>query len=1252
MKIKRIIAILLATLTLMSSFAIVTPAAETNGHVTMPEEGWKTSNTKPTLEYLEGEGIKPIYTTDKNTGVKKIIGYEGDGRKVIYTPDDKLRYMDLRYVMNGYELYVDSYSGEVATRSIETGEILFSNPYTIGDSAAAESTKIQIMSQLAVTYTDVESGEDNTYHSYEWAAKRGQIVVRNIKNGIRVEYTIGREEARLLVPRWITAESMYNNVLLPMMDSLGLQYVGEPGTYPDSDPIYRKLVVAKDENDKNFVDNQFTFFKFLSNYDLVYKEYATNDDLNAHKILKKKSAYFIDGAVDGSTVELARLEQTIKTYAPDYTYEKLDEDHLETEYKGEDKNPPLFKMALEYTLDENGMVVRLPANGIRFNEALYQLKSIDILPYMGAGSNAGVNWAEGNFAKNNTGYTFFPDGSGTLFDFEKIAALGTSTTVTGKVYGDDFAYHTISGSTHQETIRYPVFGIVCDQSVITDVVITEEEDTAGDTTTGDTTTGGEGAEGEEGEEPDDNLKVETTKIQKTSGFVAIVEEGDALLELSAYHAVRTSEYNTVRMTVYPRPQDTYNVADAISVGSNDTWTVVSSRRYTGNYKIRYVLLTSNEVAEKKGVKDYYETSYVGMAKAYREYLEKKGILTRLTSEDVQKDIPLYIETFGAIWSTKKVLSVPVEVTIPLTSFDDIVTMHTDLTNSGITNINFIMKGYTEGGLELEAIPYNLKWEKAVEGEYDFEELTAYAKEKNFGIFPDFDFVFFRNNSLFDGLTLSKHAIKTIDDRYTGKREYSATKQTYISYYDLALSPAYFSRFYEKLTENYLEYQPIGISVSTLGKYLNSDFDEEEPYNREDSKQFTINAFKYLSENYGKVATEGGNAYTWQYVDYITDIALDSSRYSQSAAAVPFLGMVLHGYVQFAGTAVNMEGNIDYAMLKAIESGASLKYILSYQNTNELKEWETLSKYYSVKYEYWQDDVVAMYNEINSVLSGVQTSLITKHEFIEGVRVADDDELINDSMSLLDQAIAAENAYVKAETEAEINAYRNARERIDSAINTVINNSTFVSNKDKYLQAYEKLMATTDAVTAIDYFLLLVADTDRYLKTVENIGDTYTLITEEYINRIISDETLTEEVREAILYRINVDADNDASNGKQSLVEAAHIARGDAQAVVDAIVAEMKVAYDHVLALAAADGAEYVLPEMYNYQLTFEEKKVVEEVELEINVHESDDNMIVYEEFENGMALILNFNNYRVMVEYNGVTYTVNAYDYIVLNKGN
>ena len=39
----------------------------------------------------------------------------------------------------------------------------------------------------------------------------------------------------------------------------------------------------------------------------------------------------------------------------------------------EDTSPPLFKMALEYTVDEEGLVVRLPARGIQFDSATYKL---------------------------------------------------------------------------------------------------------------------------------------------------------------------------------------------------------------------------------------------------------------------------------------------------------------------------------------------------------------------------------------------------------------------------------------------------------------------------------------------------------------------------------------------------------------------------------------------------------------------------------------------------------------------------------------------------------------------------------------------------------------------------------------------------------------------------------------------------------------------------------------------------------------
>ena len=247
------------------------------------------------------------------------------------------------------------------------------------------------------------------------------------------------------------------------------------------------------------------------------------------------------------------------------------------------------------------------------------------------------------------------------------------------------------------------------------------------------------------------------------------------MELSSYHEVRTSEYNSVKMTVYPRPKDTYNVADAISVGNNDTWTVVSARKYTGNYKIRYILLTDEDVADtaeqkaaEAGVEiteKFYECSYVGMAKAYREYLESTGVLTRLQESDVNaENIPLYIETFGALQTTERFLSIPVDVMTPLTTFADIETMYNELSEKGVKNINFIMTGYTKGGITTPQMPYNLKWEGAVDNEVKFDELLADAREKGYGVYPDFDFAYSSNNTAFDGLTLSKHAVKTIDNR--------------------------------------------------------------------------------------------------------------------------------------------------------------------------------------------------------------------------------------------------------------------------------------------------------------------------------------------------------------------------------------------------------------------------------------------------------------------------------------------------------
>lgn len=1039
------------------------------------------------------ENAESTSTTDNDPDYTVMVEKYLAG-EIYTTPQEKLASMKMMWESNGYQLWADSDTGEVATVKVSTGEILFTNPWDVSKASfegttkktTAISIKKRLLSQIIVNYTD--NDVDKPMESCIEAAMRNQISVEYIKNGIRIEYSIGREETRMLVPKLIEKTRFETKILAQFRDYFNTTDEGKvtisDGTILDANgkkirkntddwPLatvgqtyyYYDLVLMHnpsfdmngpvDFNAKVPYPDNFNVKKIASYYSPKDASACKTDRERsemeaAFPITKKMAVYVYDPTA--SNTETQKNEARIKQYAATYTYEELDRDHEMTEYTGMEKAPALFKMALEYSIDAQGMCVRLPANGIRFDESLYQLKSIEMLPYMGAGRN------DGDFTDGGDGYTFFPDGSGTLFDFQQLNT-GKNKTITGKVYGQDYAYHNISG-THQEAIRYPAFGIV--------------ENWKGNKTFTDYTNIKTPAK----YDSDGNLISATeygTKkqvVEEDHGFLAIIEEGDAMAELSTYHMGGISIYNTVKMTFYPRPQDSYNMSDALSVGSNTELTVVSNRKYVGNYKVRYIMLSDDALAEENNLSKYYECSWLGMAVAYRDYLESSNILNRLTEEDVEDDIPLYIESFGTLMTTEKVASMPVQLMTPLTSFENVKTMYSELSTSikeamnklvesgesngttkesasSFSNINFKLTGYANGGM-FATMPYNLNWEAAVGGSEGFKDLIEYSKQENFGVFPNFDFVYINKTEVFDGTSMKNDCVKTIDNRYTSRREYSATDQAYNGYFQLAVSPVCYEKYITKFTMNYLKYNPTGIAVSTLGTDLNSDFNEEDPLNREDSKDYTIQAFSQLKQqsnadgNTLKVMTDGANAYAWRYIDYIVNMPLNSSRYNDSSNAVPFIGVVLHGYIQFAGTPINEEGDIQYAFLKAMENGAGLYFTLSYQNTQKLKENMRLSKYFSVRYDIWKDDVVDMYAELNDLLCDLQTKIIMDHEFLIGERNPDMDEAAADAEAQRQkeelEKITAETNAIKAAMKAALEL-RHTPSKSNSTINNTIDTIT-------------------------------------------------------------------------------------------------------------------------------------------------------------------------------------------------------------------
>ena len=354
---------------------------------------------------------------------------------VFNNPQEKLATMELMLENYGYQLYVDSQSGEVALVETATGNYLFSNPYDVASSKGSSSistggttgTKEQLLlSQIIVQYVD--NGTTKYLYSFQDAAMRNQISVSRIKSGVRVEYTIGQQEFRKLVPRWIPQDVFDELIKQPLIEAV-INGEIEGGVPASGNP------------EDNFYYRQFMTYYQLKDPALEDTQGAIDAMYEAYPITKEFPIYVF--ATDASSVEINKVEGYIKDYCPDYSFEQMDADHEATGYEATDDEYPVFKMALEYSLDEDGLSVRLPCNGLQYNMSSYTLENISILPYMGAGNT------------KNEGYNFYPDGSGSLFDFN----LNRTNTIRGKIYGIDYAYHQISG-TYQKPIRVPVYGTV------------------------------------------------------------------------------------------------------------------------------------------------------------------------------------------------------------------------------------------------------------------------------------------------------------------------------------------------------------------------------------------------------------------------------------------------------------------------------------------------------------------------------------------------------------------------------------------------------------------------------------------------------------------------------------------------------------------------------------------------------------------------------------------------------------------------
>ncbi len=1018
MKIKKIISSALLVVMVFSAVAFAIPVKSEAAH--SPSVSTESTYTKEQIKEIVRESYK--YTFNN---AAEMLEYELS-----------LGYLDYVHSSgNKFSIYVNRYNGNVYYVNNVTGEILTSNPYNIGTHTKSESVQRELMSQVNINFFVTANSSDNpTYTSSQWAAEYGQISVNAIKNGLRVNYTLGDTTTRFLVPGQITAEKFENNILKPMLkyyedmleehlreqnpdavyDFFALDKWGRYDTYVNgcinADALDEYLDDTKPSVNA-IPDNQslvMSIRKVNESIQNFYDNYSLKNPEGQRDSIVQGWAEFYPLTAEGiavydykfpGKVEYQRVDSTtLRLYAPEYSFNDMYNDEAECKYVYETVEKPVFRLSLEYSFNTDGSLsVRLPANSIVFDETKYTFKTVTPLPYFGSGN------------VTESGYVFVPDGSGSVIEYEDFKSLSLNL----EVYGSDYCYSKITGK-HSEQVSMPVYGMVSTVSA---------------SSTMQALTGcGE------------SIK---------NGFFAILEEGASLAKLMV--SIKGSDHNYVATHAQftPYPSDEYDLSNTISVGASGSYTMVSESKYTGSYVTRYVMLSEYDASA-------CPPDYNGMAAYYKQYLKDKGVIDELT--EVYDKLPLYIEALGSMEKVENILSFPVNVKVPLTTFDNVAEMYKLLADAknefikeaerfealaeaetenmtvkdsylekaasyremsekvyNINNVNFKLTGFANDGMYY-TYPVRTKWERCLGGKNGAKALINTANDinkdesVNFGIYPEFDFQYINNTTLFDGIGKKNNVSKMVDNRYASKQVYNTVFGDYVSFFQMVISPSALDRLYSRFLKKYSKLDFTGLSVSTLGSDLNSNFDDKNPINRDQSQGYVEAVLDRMASEYSLIISKG-NAYAIKYADHIVDMCIDSSHYTYSSYIVPFTGMVLHGYVNYTGGEMNYSGTPAYDLLRAIESGASLYYTLAMQNTEIMKDDEVLNKYFGVSFTNWYFTLVEQYSELNTAIGGLQTYEITKHQTIiaertlstvEGEKVMN--ELKNEFVALVEKQI--------------------------------------------------------------------------------------------------------------------------------------------------------------------------------------------------------------------------------------------------------
>lgn len=459
---------------------------------------------------------------------------------------------------------------------------------------------------------------------------------------------------------------------------------------------------------------------------------------------------------------------------------------------------------------------------------------------------------------------------------------------------------------------------------------------------------------------------------ENNALFAIIEKGEALARIDAFTSNETTSYNNAYATFYVRGFELLSMFGVS--GSQADLPLVEDDIYAEDLQVAFVPLSGEDA------------NYSGMANYYREYLIEKGVLGEKLANT---QLPFFLDILGGANVPQNILGVTVDSVVAMTTYEEAGEIVDELNEIGVGNIKMNYLGWFNDGYYHD-VPEKIKNIAKLGSKDDFAELGEELAEDGGALYGNVAFNEVSYTS--DNYILSQEATKYYNGKlvllgsvnpYTLKR---STNAKYEETMYTVLSPRYLMYYVENFTEEYKKYDVQGIALRDLGSVLSADKKRAALINRQDALEITMAAFDTLSEE-NALLVQGGNVYSLGYTTEVVDAPTTGSQYNLVDEMVPFYGMVIHGYINYAGEELNLTQSIDREelLLEAIENGACLRYVLTYENSDQIK-YSGLNNMYSVEYSLYMEEIESFYKEANNALKDVMNVAMVGHEILEnGVR---------------------------------------------------------------------------------------------------------------------------------------------------------------------------------------------------------------------------------------------------------------------------